>query len=145
MLAVLAASLALAPQGLSLGRSRVDITPPEPLPLGGYTARGSKSLVPGGDPLYVRTLLLSGSGNVVAIVSVEALTVPESLVREVKERIPSGITLFLSATHTHSAPDSQMLNDRMTFSIPGIASYKSKWLDWYADKIAACIQQSAKN
>lgn len=145
MLALLSASLVLIPPGLSVGRAQVDLTPEEPLPLGGYTERGPKLSEPGGEKLFARSLMLSGSGQTIAIVSVECLTIPESLVREVKNRIPEGMTLFLAATHTHSAPDSQMLNDRMTFSIPGIASYKSKWLTWYADKIAGCIKDSAKS
>jgi hypothetical protein len=48
----------------------------------------------------------------------------------------------MTATHTHCAPDSQMLNDRMTFAIPGIASYRERWLDWYADRIAQCVSEA---
>lgn len=138
MLALIAAlALAPAPQGLAIGRGRVDITPDVPLPLGGYTERGSKLSVPGGDHLFARTVFFQSGKTKIAVVTVETLTIPESLVREVKKRIPSDVFLFLAATHTHSAPDSQMLNDRMTFAIPGIASYQPKWLNWYADKIAA--------
>ena len=124
MLSLAASLLLLSAQGLSVGRSAVDITPDVPLPLGGYTERGTKVSVPGGDHLYARTVLLESGKTKIALVSVETLTIPESLVREVKKRIPSDVSLFLSATHTHSAPDSQMLNDRMTFLIPGIASFK---------------------
>ncbi len=118
------------------------LSPPEPLPLGGYSARGGKPEEPGGEGLYARTTLIAHAGQTWAIVTLDMLTVPESLVREVQKRVP--YKLFLIATHTHSAPDSQMLNDRMTFSIPGIASFKSRWLDWYAERISSAIQLVAK-
>jgi hypothetical protein len=124
---------------LLVGMNDVDITPPEPLPLGGYTARQGKLFQAGGEPLLARVLTLRYGGSTMALVSLDMLTVPESLVREVKSKLPSGATVFMVATHTHSAPDSQMLNDRMTFAIPGIASYKSRWLDWYSERIAAGI------
>jgi neutral ceramidase len=128
---------------LSIGSSKVDITPNVPLPLGGYTERGTKLSVPGGDHLFARTVFFQSGKTKIAVVSVETLTIPESLAREVKKRIPSDVFLFLAATHTHSAPDSQMLNDHMTFGIPGIASYQPKWLSWYANKIAAGVRESS--
>jgi hypothetical protein len=143
MLAALAAQLILS-GGLYVATSRVDITPSVPLPLGGYTERGSKLSGPGGDRLYARTVLFLAGTTKIAVVSVETLTIPESFVREVKKRIPSDVTLFLAATHTHSAPDSQMLNERMTFSIPGIAKFDRKWLKWYADKIGEGILSARK-
>ena len=120
----------------------VDITPDEALPLGGYTARGDDKMVPGGDPLYARALVFETDGQKVAIVSIETLTVPESLYAAVKSRIPDDVFLFLVATHTHSAPDSQMLNDRMTFKIPGIAAFSRRWLEWYAEKISSAVTQA---
>jgi hypothetical protein len=35
-----------------------------------------------------------------------------------------------------------MLNDRMTFGIPGIATYKRRWLNWYADRIAQSVKDA---
>ena len=145
MLALVAAALGFAPQKLHISKSQVDITPDIPLPLGGYTERGAKLSIPGGDHLFSRCVFFQSGRTKIAVVSVETLTIPESLVREVKKRIPSDVFLFLAATHTHSAPDSQMLNDRMTFSIPGIASYQPKWLTWYADKIANGVVEAQKN
>jgi hypothetical protein len=99
---------------------------------------------PGGDRLYARCIELEQGDTKVAIVSVEMLTIPESLYREVSSRVPKGVRLFLQATHTHCAPDSQMLNDRMTFSVPGISSYKRRWLNWYADRIAFCVAEAER-
>lgn len=119
--------------------AQVDVTPDELLPLGGYTARKDAKMDPEGEPLFARTLVVEQGATKIAIVSFEALTVPESLYAAVRGRIPAGVELFMAATHTHSAPDSQMLNERMTFKVPGIASFSRRWLDWYAQKIASCV------
>ena len=125
---------------LSIQTSTVSVIPPEQLPLGGYTERKGVVSLPGGDDLTSRCVIFTTPTTKVAMVSVETLTIPESLVREVKAKLPRDLTLILCATHTHCAPDSQMLNDRMTFSIPGIATYKRRWLDWYADRIASGVR-----
>ncbi len=118
------------------------LVPPEPLPLGGYSARNRAKFVPSDHPLRARSLVISDSKSRVALVCLELLTVPESLAREVGARVGSDVKLFLCATHTHCAPDSQMLNDRMTFDVPGIAKYQAKWLTWYADRIAEIVRKS---
>lgn len=117
-----------------------EIVPPEPLPLGGYTARQGRLSVSGGDTLLARTLILRRGAEQVIFMSAELLTIPESLRDAVERRLPAGSRLFLSATHTHCAPDSQMLNSRMTFSIPGIAAFRERWLDWYADRLASSVK-----
>lgn len=119
-----------------------DITPSESLPLGGYTERGDKLSIPGGDHLLAKSIFLRQGQTKVAIVSLEMLTVPTSLTDEVRNRIPKDVHVLLCATHTHSAPDSQMLNSRMTFKIPGIATFRTRWLAWYADRIANAIDRS---
>lgn len=127
---------------LEIREASVDITPDEPLPLGGYTARHDEDMTEGGEPLFARCVLFSVGNWKEAIVSVEMLTVPDSLYAEVRKRIPVDVGLFLSATHTHSAPDSQLLNDRMTFKVPGVASFRHRWLGWYADKISFAVTQA---
>lgn len=128
----------------SVQRAEVDLTPPELLPLGGYTARGGKLAQPGGEPLSARVAILTHGGGRVALVSVEILTIPESLYSEIQRRLDPNLPLFIVATHTHCAPDSQMLNNRMTFSIPGIAGYKPRWLEWYAERIAGAVKTAAE-
>lgn len=130
---------------LLLREAQVPLDPPELLPLGGYTARQGKVAEAGGEPLFARVAILSQGETAVALVSLEMLTVPESLVDKVRQKMPRGIELFMVATHTHCAPDSQMLNSRMTMAIPGIATYKSRWLDWYSDRIAQGIQLASKS
>lgn len=121
--------------------SKVDITPTEPLPLGGYTARNGRKSEPGGEPLFARTIVFTSGPLRFAVVSAELLTIPESLASRVTAR--AGMPVFLAATHTHCAPDSQMLNDRMTFAIPGIARYDEKWLNWFSERIASGIHAAA--
>lgn len=121
-------------------RNEASIVPPEPLPLGGYTARGDHVFEPGGDDLKARVAVLEQGSLRVALVSVEMLTIPGSLSRAVRERLPQDVELVLCATHTHCAPDSQMLNERMTAAIPGIATFKRRWLEWYAQEIALAVR-----
>lgn len=120
---------------VAIGRVENELTPPQQLPLGGYTARNGAMAKPGGDSLRVRCVKM---GNI-ALVGLEMLTVPESLVAEVHKRLGSEVRLFMVATHTHCAPDSQMLNSRMTVPVPGIAGFQRRWLNWYADKIAETV------
>ncbi len=122
------------------GEAQVDITPPEALPLGGYTERRSAVFQPGGDRLWARVKTIGD----VALISVEMLTCPESLVAMVREKSKTP-RLFMVATHTHCAPDSQMLNDRMTLMIPGIAPFRRRWLEWYSDRIAEAVLQARRN
>src|SRR5688572_14629193 len=86
---------------LTIQRGLVVLVPPEPLPLGGYTERGGKVFESqtGDDFLFARTLIIATPGERIAVVSVEMLTIPESLHREVARRLPKDIILFLSATH----------------------------------------------
>jgi hypothetical protein len=131
MISLLALSLA-ASQRVGIA----DITPLEPLPLGGYTARGDKKGTLGDERLQFRFTAIKQGDEVLLLGSADLLTMPETLVEEIERRLDSKVHLFLAATHTHSAPDSQMLNKRMNFKIPGIAAYSRKWTAWFADQAA---------
>lgn len=121
--------------GIILKTAKIDITPPELLPLGGYTARKGVICSAGGSKLYAHVLIL---GNL-TLVSVDMLTVPEGLYEEVRKK--SGCpNLWIVATHTHCAPDSQMLNPKMTMVVPGIASFSPRWFSWYSEKLCEAIQ-----
>lgn len=80
-----------------------------------------------------------------ALVSLETLTIPESLVSSVKALLPESHRVVLVATHTHCAPDSQMLNDRMTFKVPGIATFNRRVLNWYARRIVEGIEAAQES
>jgi neutral ceramidase len=138
---VLAASLL---SGLTYRLGAADISPPEPLPLGGYTARGGKLCELPGDKIEARCLVIEKPGLRVALVSADLLTIPESLRDEVQKKLPSDLKLMLIATHTHCAPDSQMLNRKMDFGLPGIAKFSEKWMKWYSERIASSVLGALK-
>ncbi len=137
-------SLSLAAVAWPQAVVRQDLTPPEPLPLGGYTERGTHTFVPGPARLYARAVALRTEGRSVVLVSLEILTIPEGLRDAVRQRVGEQAEVVLIATHTHCAPDSQMLNPRMTFPIPGIATFRSRWLEWYADRIAQVVRAARR-
>lgn len=139
------ASLLLTTQLTLFKSAELSLVPPEPLPLGGYTARQGVIFEPGGEDLKIRVNTFESGGKTTILAIVEMLTIPESLVEKVKTLIPAESQLVMVATHTHCAPDSQMLNNRMTFQIPGIATYNRTWEKWYAEKIASAINQSLVN
>ncbi len=122
---------------LTIRKSTVSVVPIDPLPLGGYTERKGANFVPSGDKLYVRVTLI----NDIAFVAFDSLTIPQDFYLSVQKALPK-YKIFLAATHTHCAPDSQMLNPKMTFSIPGIASYRPKIAQWYQRKIVGSVVQA---
>lgn len=126
---------------LTVGMATVDITPSQPLALGGYTARNGALMEVGGDPLRARAMAI---GDVV-LIGVELLTIPESLQREVQQRLGPQHPVILFATHTHCAPDSQMLNDRMTMQLPGIASFSRRQLAAFSEKVASAAQEALRH
>jgi len=130
---------------LEIREATRNITNPRRLPLGGYTERGNKIDLPGGEPLYARVIALQQGKLRVVIESAEMLTIPNSLREAVQKKIPKDVFLLLCATHTHCAPDSQMLNSRMTFSIPGIATFKHNELAWYSQKLADAILDALRS
>ena len=136
MISLLALSLAASQR-----MGTADITPPEPLTMGGYTARGDQTGEVGDERLHFRFTAIQQGDDILLLGSADLLTMPETLVEEIEKRLDRKVHLFLAATHTHSAPDSQMLNKRMNFKIPGIAVYSRKWTNWFADQAAAAANQ----
>ncbi|MGE3127908.1 MAG: hypothetical protein AB7F50_11175 [Fimbriimonadaceae bacterium] len=134
-------ALLMASSSLLVRYSATEVTPAGELPLGGYTERGDKRGHNDGGSLFVRVSVLEQGTERIAIAVLDALTIPESLATAVRERIPPGVKLVLVATHTHCAPDSQMANDRMTLSVPGIANYNRE----YADILARQIDQAVRS
>jgi len=135
--AMLSALVCATGLGMWLQTAVVDITPPELLPLGGFTARKGKIADPGGQPLYARALVLGDW----TLVAVDMLTVPEAFYKAVEKRTGAK-NLWIVATHTHCAPDSQMLNPKMTFAIPGITGYSPRWFNWYVDHVASAVEMA---
>lgn len=142
--ALLAFGPSIPPGTLEVRFASADLTPRESLSLGGYTARQNAVSQPGGERLEARAFALSQGSTRLVCVSLEQLTVPASLVEAVRARIPSDVRLMMWATHTHCAPDSQMLNSRMTLAIPGIATFRPARLEWTASRLAGLVRRVLK-
>ena len=90
------------------GRSRIDITPAEGVPMGGYVARtkGAEGIH---DPLFARALVLDDGEGRVALVSADLCALDVAVAREVRQCIAqrTGIPadhVLLALTHTHAGP-----------------------------------------
>jgi len=91
------------------GVARVEITPEEPLWLGGYAAR-TKPAESALQPLWAKALALKdASGTCAVLVTTDILGYPKDFAERVRSRIEKACNLpranvMLSASHTHSAP-----------------------------------------
>ncbi len=93
---------------MKAGTSKVEITPPIGVKLGGFAARykGSEGVH---DPLYARTLYIKGEERSLLLISNDLVNVPDSIVSSVRAEVTSRTDLeeegiLISATHTHSGP-----------------------------------------
>ena len=93
---------------LRAGFSRVDITPPPGLPMGGYAARTD---VATGvlDPLSCRAVTLQGSGAPLVLVALDLIHVAAPWAGDLRRRVAGALAteperVLVAATHTHSGP-----------------------------------------
>jgi len=93
---------------MQAGSSRIDITPPKGIPMGGYLARtGSAEEVH--DPLFVRALVLDDGQQRAAIVSADLALIDQALADEARRRIEQAVGIpaahtMITVSHTHSGP-----------------------------------------
>ncbi|HOV32370.1 MAG TPA: hypothetical protein PLX23_03290 [Candidatus Hydrogenedens sp.] len=93
-----------AEEGILAGSATADITPPvgKEMP-GGF----EKSLAQGiHDPLEVNAVILKSGEQVVALVSIDALMIPDELVSSVREKVSKSLpippqNIIFAASHTH--------------------------------------------
>ncbi|MFN7135510.1 MAG: hypothetical protein ACK4N5_25790, partial [Myxococcales bacterium] len=90
-------------EALVAGAARVSSVPELPTTVAGYPPLRPTATEAG--PLDVRALIVGSGGRRAALVSVEALLVPDTLVARVRERAAALRldALLLTATHTHSS------------------------------------------
>ncbi|NLM53489.1 MAG: hypothetical protein GX195_01010 [Firmicutes bacterium] len=91
-----------------VGFAKIDITPPQGLPLGGYIRRGNKHAVGVMDRLYARVSAIDSSDQVVVVVLLELLAVDADLAAAIRAALQNDgeeIEVITCCTHTHSAPD----------------------------------------
>jgi neutral ceramidase len=133
---------------LTAGAARVSITPDYKqfhYQLGGYVdkQRTGHSATGVHDQIYSRALVVSDGAKKVAVVSLDLCYMPASVKAAVLKRIgATGIPadgLFLSATHTHSAPDPLALHESNTGPAGALPTFDPLLTDWMADHIAQSI------
>ena len=110
------------------GSSRIDITPPKGVLMGGYLAR-TKGAEDIHDPLYARALVLDDGECRVAIVSADLMGLDRWVVRLVRERIEREVGIpaahvMVACSHTHSGP---LVAKRRISEVP--VSYQEALLD----------------
>ena len=92
---------------LRVGAAVVVITPPSAIPMAGYySERGAKGVH---DELHAKAVVLESKGAVAALVALDLITTPRSLVEDARREIEriSGIpgsSVMISATHSHTGP-----------------------------------------
>lgn len=93
-----------------VGVARVDISPPQPVPLMGYASRAK--LPPPAEiaqRIYARALAIGAGQDAAVVLTIDNCILPRTITEEVRRRVgkkanirPERITL--TVTHTHSAP-----------------------------------------
>ncbi len=147
--AVLLIASSLVRAELMAGAAKVSITPDQKVfsyQLGGYVSpdRTGHNAVGVHDNCYSRALVLSDGKTKVAIVSLDLCFMPANVKTSVLQHLNgTGIStegLFLSATHTHSAPDPLAFHSANNMPAGKLSSYDEKLTNWVAEKIAESIQ-----
>ena len=91
---------------MKIGFSKLDITPPVGIPLGGYA--GYRPCGAAHDPLHCRAVVLEQAGERYALVALDLLCADEALYLRLADAVADlGITkerLIVSAIHSHAAP-----------------------------------------
>lgn len=142
---------------LSIGWASADLTPPEPVQLGGqFYVRISEGV---NDPLTATALALSsgadGANPGVVLVSCDLGCISDSLYAAVRERVSADIPelppmcVILNATHTHTGPDVRLAAEykgRGGISSIGMDLELPGWVaDDYVPFAAARIAQAVKD
>ena len=102
-------------QALRAGYARADITPTEPVYMGGYNLRNAPSDgVHGNDKLYVRALVFEAGGTRLAFIEADVIGIRSHDVFRKKIADATGIPLaniLLGDAHNHAAPSPGPKND----------------------------------
>lgn len=138
LLVVTSASLA---GDFRVGAARVDITPKDGTPLGGfYKFRGSAGVL---DPLYAKTIVIEKDGVHAAIVVLDLSGTVRPIVAEARKLIQQecgieGDHVMISGTHTHSGPQQprgSMMDEITKVNSPAGVSYTGMLPVWIADSV----------
>lgn len=88
---------------MEAGFCKIAIDPPLGIELAGFASR-TKPASCIHDDLYVRCLVLEERGTRIAIAVLDLLSVPYSLVKDVRRNLRNDLEIVIAATHTHSGP-----------------------------------------
>lgn len=95
---------------LLAGTARGDITPREPISMGGYGQRAGKLSQGVHDPLYVKVLVLQQDERRLVFITTDLLCIPDAIYRSVVRSLVNNGTareeeICLTASHTHAGPE----------------------------------------
>ena len=94
-------------KSLSAGWAKVNMTPGFTTPTGGYGVRRGKHWTTVHDSIFARAILLDNGSNRVALVSLDLLIIPPTVVEQLKRRLPElGLRweqVYMGATHSHNS------------------------------------------
>lgn len=140
---------------LRAGAAKVEITPDvkaSPTPLGGYAARRDSPSTGVDASIYAHALVLAQGEKRVAIVSLDLCFLPRAIKAEVTKRLQTQQShiqpdsVFLSATHSHTAPDPLAMHAGNQFdAIKHFTRFDPKLLAFTTERIAVAIQKAEAN
>jgi hypothetical protein len=127
---------------LQAGAGRAELTPPFPVPLGGYNTRGDSPSTGVLTAPRARALVLSAGGKSVALVSVELVVLPRALADKVRERVRDLPVdeLHVAATHTHSGPGGYW--DKALAEWVGLGGYDPRIEEFLVAQIVESVRQA---
>jgi hypothetical protein len=145
----------LAQAELRAGAAKVEITPDLTkftVPLGGYAARRDAPAKGVETPLFARAVVLSQGDTRMGIVSLDLCFLPRSIKEAVAKCLQErqskiqGNSLFLSATHTHTAPDPLAMHRGNQFpEIKHFTRFNPDLLSFVAERIAEALLRAEAN
>lgn len=124
-----------------VGAARVDITPKDGTPLGGYYKfRGSAGVL---DPLYAKTIVMEKDGTHAVIVVLDLSGTVRPIVAAARKLVQQqcgieGDHVLISGTHTHTGPQQprgSMMDDITKVNSPAGVSYTSQLPVWIAESV----------
>ena len=129
---------------LKIGWAKVNLTPPNPMPLAGYGKRGGKSYSGIQDSIWVRAFVFDNGLTRTALVAADLLIIPPEVTGALEERLNSlGISnVFYTASHSHSSIGSWA---------PGITgrlfagTYNPDIVEWISEKIYQVVKYAGED
>ncbi len=98
------------PARLFAGTSRVEITPVDPISMGGYGQRAEQTSLGVHDPLFAKALFLTDGRERLLFITADLISLPVGIYTQVLAALTGAgeideTGLCMSASHTHSGPD----------------------------------------